>query len=544
MDDSQDAESDDVSVTLSLEYSDSDTQQSEDVDGEGTQSPNSDSSDDEDEWGTRQVGVPDFNFNDNRSGILVDPGETPIEIFNSLWNKDINDIILVSSNNYMCHLESSTRPHQKYTRIQKYKEISETELKHFLGICILSGQRNYPSVRKMFSKDVLYYSPIYKHVLSGRRFEQILRCFSCELIPTVCVEKPQKLDKIVQLHNCLVNNFQKTLYPGEQLSLDESLLLFRGRLSFRQFMKGKKSKYGIKFFELTTPDGYVLNINIYAGKSDESNAVPKTLTIVEKLAELYLDQGHHIYLDNFYNSIQLSEYLLSRKTHSTGTLRKNRNRNPRKVIHAKVPKGEQVWAERNNIRVSKWKDKRIVFSITTGHTTELIECQNSRGISKTKPKHIVEYTKNMRGVDRCDQMVSYYSSPRKTLRWYKKVMLHYLDVTLYNAYYLYKLKINQTKMTFLEFREIIIRHLLDLSDKKDLLCDEILVKRSHSSASVQHYLEIIPKPPGWKRNKYQLKCSYCTKNRKKVSYTMYRCKMCIRKPVLCPAPCFELAHRK
>lgn len=122
-------------------------------------------------------------------------------------------------------------------------------------------------------------------------------------------------------------------------------------------------------------------------------------------------------------------------------------------------------AEHNNIRIRKWKDKHIVFLITTGHVTDLVECQNYRTIKKMKPNHIIEYTKNTRGVDCCDQMVSYYSYPRKTLKWYKKVILHYLDVILYNAYYLYTLKVNKAKITFLEFREIIKRHLLDLSDK-------------------------------------------------------------------------------
>lgn len=86
--DSQDAEFDDVSVTLSLEYSDIDSQQSEDVD-----CWNSNSGDNEDEWGTHNTAVTDFNFDCNKFGILIDLGETTFEIFNSLWNKNVNDIL-------------------------------------------------------------------------------------------------------------------------------------------------------------------------------------------------------------------------------------------------------------------------------------------------------------------------------------------------------------------------------------------------------------------------------------------------------------------
>lgn len=150
----------------------------------------------------------------------------------------------------------------------------------------------------------------------------------------------------------------------------------------------------------------------------------------------------------------------------------------------------------------------------------------------------------MRGIDLCDQMVSYYSCPRKTVR-YKKVMLHYLDVTLNNSYYLYKLKNTNTNMEFLDFRESVIRSLLNIVDReKDFLANELFLRpRQSMSLNVQHYLEIIPKPSGWKRNKYHLKCTYCTKKYKKVSYTSYRCKQCSKKPPLCPVPCFELYHK-
>lgn len=44
----------------------------------------------------------------------------------------------------------------------------------------------------------------------------------------------------------------------------------------------------------------------------------------------------------------------------------------------------------------------------------------------------------MSEVDRCDQMVSYYNTPRKTFKWYKKVLLHLLDVVVWNTFYIYK----------------------------------------------------------------------------------------------------------
>ncbi|KAK9675148.1 Retroviral aspartyl protease [Popillia japonica] len=64
----------------------------------------------------------------------------------------------------------------------------------------------------------------------------------------------------------------------------------------------------------------VSNIEIYQGKADNNDAITsKTESLVLRLLEPYLDKGHHIYMDNFYNSVSLSSKLISRKTHSTGT---------------------------------------------------------------------------------------------------------------------------------------------------------------------------------------------------------------------------------
>jgi len=118
--------------------------------------------------------------------------------------------------------------------------------------------------------------------MSGRRFEQLLNCFGVEYSGLeVCDDGPMR--KINPVYTLLIQNFQKAIYPDINLSLDESLLLYRGRLGFRQYIKGKKAKYGIKFYELCTPDGYVLNIDMYKGKNDSISQVPCQTSKIDSL---------------------------------------------------------------------------------------------------------------------------------------------------------------------------------------------------------------------------------------------------------------------
>lgn len=65
------------------------------------------------------------------------------------------------------------------------------------------------------------------------------------------------------------------------ISLDESMMLWWGRMVFRQYIKNKRHKYGVKFFELCTNDGFVLKTEIYSGtKFADTRSMGQTAAIV------------------------------------------------------------------------------------------------------------------------------------------------------------------------------------------------------------------------------------------------------------------------
>ncbi|CAG4942393.1 unnamed protein product [Parnassius apollo] len=262
-----------------------------------------------------------------------------------------------------------------------------------------------------------------------------------------------------------------------------------GRLAFRQYIKSKKVRYGIKFFELTTSDGYVLNIMMYSGKDTTARTGNKSEKIVLRLMRPYLLKGHQLYMDNYYNSVTLSQKLVDLKTHTTGTLRSNRKDNPKDIIKKKLKKNQHVWVRKNKVYVSKWVDKRPVLMVTTSVHPRLIEIQNRFQQRKIKPAEVAEYNQHMSGVDRADQMISYYSSPRKSIRWYKKVMFHLLDVAVWNSFFIFK-KYCQANCDFLLFREELIRRLLDLP--ADLTAEQVILARSKYDNRIRANLLPLP----------------------------------------------------
>jgi len=65
----------------------------------------------------------------------------------------------------------------------------------------------------------------------------------------------------------------------------------------------------------------------------------------------------------------------------------------------------------------KWKNIRDVFILTTAHEDVLVEAPSSRGTHrKIKLAVVLDYNKYETGVDRSDQMLSYYSFERKTIK--------------------------------------------------------------------------------------------------------------------------------
>jgi hypothetical protein len=82
------------------------------------------------------------------------------------------------------------------------------------------------------------------------------------------------VDKFVhmrEVYNIFATNCQNNYNPNKCLTIDEMLLPFRGRCSFRMFIPSKAAKYGIKIFCMVDPKAmYLVNSSVYLGKSNQS----------------------------------------------------------------------------------------------------------------------------------------------------------------------------------------------------------------------------------------------------------------------------------
>ncbi|GBM06169.1 hypothetical protein AVEN_218829-1 [Araneus ventricosus] len=98
-----------------------------------------------------------------------------------------------------------------------------------------------------------------------------------------------------------------------------------------------------------------------------------------------------------------------------------------------------------------------MLTTCNNHTCTMIEETSG----KLKPDAIFDYNSAKKGVDISDQIASYYNSLRKTVKWYRKLIIELICATsVVNAWYIHK-RWGTKHFDILKFRENIIDRLLD-----------------------------------------------------------------------------------
>uniref|UniRef100_A0A1B6ML80 PiggyBac transposable element-derived protein domain-containing protein n=1 Tax=Graphocephala atropunctata TaxID=36148 RepID=A0A1B6ML80_9HEMI len=187
--------------------------------------------------------------------------------------------------------------------------------------------------------------------------------------------------------------------------------------------------------------------------------------------------------------------------------------------------------------VGKWKDVRDVLYISNQYENVLNVAVNRWGNEKMKPLPIIEYNNNMSGIDRKDQLMSYYPCERKTMRWHKKLLVHILQMGLLNAFILYNKFVIGRKKTMLEFRLDVVKTLLGPSrDERRVERDE---EEEENEGEVKHLpTKVALNDKGIRARK---KCKLCSRNGVRKD-TTFECRACPDRPALCLQQCFAEYH--
>ena len=118
-------------------------------------------------------------------------------------------------------------------------------------------------------------------------------------------------------------------------------------------------------------------------------------------------------------------------------------------------RGQSVFRRKGDVMVQVWKDKRLVRMISMVPETTITNTGRKgrkRNMEIKKPSAVVQYNKFMKGVDRTDQYLSYYSVLRETVKWSNKVVLYLLNCVLFNAFFVYRTLNTNKKVKYKNFQ--------------------------------------------------------------------------------------------
>lgn len=331
---------------------------------------------------------------------------------------------------------------------------------------------------------------------------------------TACVS--DKLWKVRWFLDYLSSRFQELYEVNGQVTVDESMVKFKGRLAFRQYLPMKPTKWGIKVWVMAeSSTGYCANFQVYTGREGPTE---KGLAhrVVMDLAKPYYGSHLSMYMDNFYTGVELLEELRLKGLDACGTIRSNRKGLPARPSGLK--KHQYQVAQKDTLTFCAWQDTKVVMVLSNHHdpmaTGTVQRRQGGDNQAEVSvPACLADYQRYMKGVDLLDQMVGYYLFKHRSKKWWRRLFFFFLTVSCYNAYVVGR-SAGALKAGFKDWVE-------------DLAMELVTDVRARSApqhtsrpagASAVHDVEVM-----FEKRKV---CSVCSQKPGRPGATLYGCRQC------------------
>ena len=240
-------------------------------------------------------------------------------------------------------------------------------MKGFIAVVLNMGIIQLGDLKDYWSTDDITTVSFFPPVFSRDRFFQIFGS-----LHVGDLDGTTKRSKIQPFLDMICPSFEAAFTPGQQIAVDESVIAFKGRVSFRQYLKGKPNPWGIKAFVLAdSKTGYMHRVCIYYGKETQliDSDLPHTVKVVMTLVEPFHNKGYDLYLDRFYGSPLLATELSKVGITVTGTIQSNRKGLPTEITRKRKDPVGTVCAYRSGKMLAlSWVDKRKVLMLSTKHS--------------------------------------------------------------------------------------------------------------------------------------------------------------------------------
>lgn len=322
-------------------------------------------------------------------------------------------------------------------QVDDWEATDRDELYVFIGLLILAGvyrAKNEP-ISQLWSKTDG--RSIFGKSMSRDRFQKLQSYLRFD-DRTTRIERraDDKLAPIRELIELFATKCRSSYKPGQNITIDEQLLSYRGRCPFKVYIPNKPGKYGIKIWIVAdSQTNYCSNLQVYTGRNGPRREVGQASRVVLELTDYLTNSGRHLTGDNFFSSVPLVHALLGRNITYNGTLRQNKPDIPPQMLARPEREVESsLFGFQEHLTMVSYVPKRNKSVI-------LLSSQHKDNERQPEPPHkpemILHYNVNKAGVDTLDQLVRTYSTKRKCRRWPVTLFENIIDIAAYNAFVLF-----------------------------------------------------------------------------------------------------------
>ncbi|XP_065672177.1 piggyBac transposable element-derived protein 4-like [Hydra vulgaris] len=191
------------------------------------------------QWKDEPNIVKQIQFTTNPGLKINMENKKPLNFFRLFVTEKLINTMVVETNRYETLEINKQRPLRRSSHFKDWKLINSEDMRQFLGVLLHTRCVKMPTLEHYWSKNSLYRVPLFSRIMPRNKFQLMLRFWhfiNNEDSGSV------HLFKIIGLLNHLNNTMGNIYCPNNNISIDESMMLWKGRLVFRQYVKNKRHK--------------------------------------------------------------------------------------------------------------------------------------------------------------------------------------------------------------------------------------------------------------------------------------------------------------
>ncbi|XP_046142213.1 piggyBac transposable element-derived protein 4-like [Osmia bicornis bicornis] len=201
-----------------------------------------------------------------------------LDLFFIIFDNKFWEILVTETNRFA--QQTIHNEHKRRHVDDTWYPVTLDEMKTYYALCILMGQVKKSNIQLYWTKRAVVETPIFGQTMPFKRFRQISRFL--HFSDNATADSNDRLRKIRPIINLWNEKFKEIYTPNEYVSIDESLMKYKGRLAYKQFNPSKRARFGLKIYKLCEAStGFCHGFKIYTGqdKIDRNDSASENVVI-------------------------------------------------------------------------------------------------------------------------------------------------------------------------------------------------------------------------------------------------------------------------